>query len=137
MLVDTGPVVAAVNPRDVQHEVCRDLLDGREGELLVSPYVSPRSAGWFPPGSGQPPNLIDAVAGGELRQVDLTHTDLQRIAELLRRYADLHGGTGLSAADASIVAVAERLNIREIATLDVTDFTLVRPNHVPHFTPSP
>jgi predicted nucleic acid-binding protein len=47
------------------------------------------------------------------------------------------GGQCLSVADASVVAVAERLNIREIATLDGLDFSIVRPRHVEHFTVLP
>jgi predicted nucleic acid-binding protein len=79
-------------------------------------------------------NVIDAVAAGELRQVTIEDDELRRIGELLHQYGDLHGGQGLSLADASVVAVAEHRGVREIATLDVTDFSLVRPRHVPHFT---
>jgi|GEM_PF-942298 len=61
--------------------------------------------------------------------------ELRRIAELLHQYAELHGGQGLSLADASVIAVAEHRGIREIATLDVTDFSLVRPRHVPRHVP--
>jgi len=54
---------------------------------------------------------------------------------MLHQYAELHGGQGLSLADASVIAVAEHRGIREIATLDVTDFSLVRPRHVPRHVP--
>ncbi len=66
-------------------------------------------------------NVIDAVAAGDLQQVTVTDDELRRIAELLHQHADLHGGQGLSLADASAVAVAEHRGVREIATLDVTD----------------
>ncbi|MHB2022060.1 MAG: hypothetical protein ACYCO3_01820 [Mycobacteriales bacterium] len=36
--------------------------------------------------------------------------------------------------EASIVAVAERLNLTELATLNRRDFTVVRPRHVDAFT---
>lgn len=39
------------------------------------------------------------------------------------------GGT-----DASIVAIAERLGVTQIATLDRRHFGVVRPNHVDAFT---
>lgn len=35
--------------------------------------------------------------------------------------------------DASLVAIAERLGVTEIATLDRRDFTVVRPRHVGAF----
>jgi uncharacterized protein len=136
ILVDTGPIVAALNRNDARHQQCRELLGSRTGDLLVTPYVVAEVC-WMVAsrlGANAEANVIDTVAAGELQQVDLTAADLRRTAELLHRYADLHGGSGLSAADASVVAVAERLNVQEIATLDVTDFTLVRPAHIPHFT---
>jgi len=47
-------------------------------------------------------------------------------AELTRRYLDLP----LGATDASLIAIAERLGIDTIATLDRRHFTVVRPAHV-------
>ena len=136
ILVDTGPLVAAINRRDPAHQVCRKLLDSRADDLLVTPYVIAEVC-WMAAsriGATAEANVIEAVAAGELRQVTITDDELRRIAELLHQYADLHGGQGLSLADASVVAVAEHRGVREIATLDVTDFSLVRPRHVPHFT---
>ena len=52
-----------------------------------------------------------------------------RIRELVDRYRDLPlGGT-----DASIVAIAERLKARRLATVDRPHFTVVRPSHVEAF----
>ena len=52
-----------------------------------------------------------------------------RIAELVARYHDLPLGT----VDASVVALAERLRIEVIATLDRHHFTVVRPKHIRAF----
>ena len=79
-------------------------------------------------------NIIEAIAAGELKQAEINKADLRRINELLRQYANLHSGEGLSLADASIVAVAERLKLTDVATLDVTDFSIAHPNHIKHFT---
>jgi len=46
------------------------------------------------------------------------------------QYRDLPLGT----VDASVVATAERLNAREIATLDRRHFTVVRPADIDDFT---
>jgi len=40
----------------------------------------------------------------------------------------------LGAADASVIAIAERLKLTEVATLDHRHFTVVRPSHVNAFT---
>jgi predicted nucleic acid-binding protein len=49
---------------------------------------------------------------------------------LVTTYADLPLGT----TDATVIALAERLGVREIATLDRRHFTVVRPRHVPALT---
>ncbi|MDI3421937.1 PIN domain-containing protein [Streptomyces luteolus] len=48
----------------------------------------------------------------------------------LLKYADFP----LGSVDASVVAVAERLGLTEVATLDHRHFSAVRPSHVPAFT---
>ena len=54
--------------------------------------------------------------------------DWLRIADLLEQYADFPlGGT-----DASIIALAERLQADVVVTLDGRHFAAVRPRHVPY-----
>ena len=60
----------------------------------------------------------------------MTAADLGRMAELVGQYADL----GLGGIDASVVAIAERLGVVKIATLDRRHFSVVRPAHVDAFT---
>ena len=55
------------------------------------------------------------------------------MAELVRRYDDLPVGT----TDASVIGLAERLGVTELATLDRRHFTVVRPRHVSALTPLP
>ena len=52
---------------------------------------------------------------------------------LVGQYTDLP----LSAVDASVIAVAERLKVADIATLDHRDFRVVKPAHIPAFTLRP
>lgn len=66
---------------------------------------------------------------GALLPEPVAHQDWLRIAELVLRYQDLPFGT----VDASVVAVAERLGVREVMTLDRRHFSVVRPLHVPAF----
>jgi predicted nucleic acid-binding protein len=51
------------------------------------------------------------------------------MAELVARYRDLPLGT----VDASVVAVAERLDVTELATTDRRHFGVVRPAHADAF----
>lgn len=77
--------------------------------------------------------FIDSVgneSAHRFRPVNLTDVDLRGMSELVRQYADRRlGGT-----DASLVAVAERLGITTIATMNRRDFDNVRPRHAPAFT---
>ena len=67
--------------------------------------------------------FLRSVAVGSFDLVNLTADDLERTAQLVERY----GGLPLGAADASIVAVAERLGVRHVLTLDRRHFSIVRP----------
>jgi len=46
----------------------------------------------------------------------------------------MYSSLPLGAADASVIAVAERLKLTEVATLDRRHFTVVRPSHVDALT---
>jgi predicted nucleic acid-binding protein len=59
----------------------------------------------------------------------LDSEDLRRMADLMETYTDLRLGT----VDAAVTAIAERLDVRMIATIDHRDFSVVRPRHVSHF----
>ncbi|MEV7907981.1 type II toxin-antitoxin system VapC family toxin, partial [Streptomyces anulatus] len=74
--------------------------------------------------------FLRSLRSGVFHLVDLTDDDLDRIADLVERYSDLP----LGSADASVVAVAERLRITEVFTLDIRDFSVVRPKHTAAFT---
>jgi predicted nucleic acid-binding protein len=70
--------------------------------------------------------FLDALKNGDFQSVELTAADYGRMAELVRTYADLPLGT----TDASVIALAERLSLADVATLDRRHFTVVRPRHV-------
>jgi len=70
-------------------------------------------------------SFLRAAAAGELHVETLTSADYARMAELVVQYGDLP----LGAADASAIAVAERLKITRVATLDHRHFRLVAPKH--------
>lgn len=127
LLVDTGPLVAYVNRKDPDHEACTALFATRTDDLLVTPYVLTEACylvGKYV-GAEAEINLIEAAAAGDLVQAGILTTDLARIAELARRYRSFP----LGIADASVVAIAERLGIEEVATLDHRHFRAIRPRH--------
>jgi len=62
----------------------------------------------------------------EMTLAPLTIEDTDRMAELVESDASL----GLGGVDAAVIALAERLNVTTVATLDRRDFAVVRPRHV-------
>jgi predicted nucleic acid-binding protein len=80
---------------------------------------------WMPDANTAEAALYRSVADGELVVEQLSAADWKRIAELTLHYADQH----LGGVDASLIAVAERLKLTTIATLDRRQFGIVRPSH--------
>src|SRR5205823_10805398 len=81
LIVDTGPLVAYLNRNDPDHFRSATLLAARTDQLLVTPYVVAEACylvGKYV-GADAEINLIEAIAAGDLRQVDITSTDLARM----------------------------------------------------------
>jgi len=74
--------------------------------------------------------LLRSVVDGTVAVVGLELADYRRARQLVAQYANL----GLSFVDASIVAIAERLEETTIATLDRRHFSVVKPVHCEAFT---
>ena len=135
IVVDTGPIVAATFEDDDDHERCvKEFASLRRTArpLLVPSFVAGEVCYMLGKLGGPKAEaaFIRLLEAGWFRLVDLVEADLARIAVLVERYHDLP----LGAADASVVAVAERMRLTEVMTLDVRDFSVVRPVHVPAFT---
>ena len=131
VLVDTGPIVAAASKRDEHHASCLAALSAVREPPLITPLVVMEVC-YFLSTRATPAAeaaFLRSVAVGSFSLIALTPEDLERCAQLVERYADLP----LGAADASIVAVAERLGVRQVLTLDRTHFSIVRPRHVDAF----
>ena len=70
--------------------------------------------------------FLDDLLAGSYTAVAPSPRDLGRCRELEAEYADL----GLGIVDASVIALAERLDEPKVATLDHRHFGTVRPAHV-------
>ena len=131
IVCDTGPLVAAALSNDSDHEACVELftaLHAARRELLVPAtvvaevgYLLAREAG-----ARVESLFLRSLADGDFTPVDLSSADYTRMAGLVSAYESLPLGT----TDASVVAIAERLGLTDVATLDRRHFTVVRPHHV-------
>lgn len=96
--------------------------------MIITPYVLTEACNLVGKylGADAEVNLVEAVVAGDLVQSEITVADLTRIAELMRTCR----GFPLGLADASVLAVAERLDVAEVATLDRRHFPVLTPAHV-------
>ncbi|WP_324198227.1 type II toxin-antitoxin system VapC family toxin [Nocardia beijingensis] len=128
LLVDAGPLYAYVDADDANHTRCLDLLQHHRGPLVVPTLVITEAAYLIATrlGTEAEVRFLGDFAEG-LFEVEPVHpSDWLRIAQLTSKYRNLPLGT----ADASVIAAAERLGIRRVATLDHRHFSVVRPKHV-------
>ncbi len=118
ILVDTGPVVALFDPADADHQRCVDVLRTVEQPMATTVPVLTESFHLLQPASVGAQRLMDFLADDGLRVLFLDDEDLARAFQLMARYAD----APMDLADASLVVLAERLELQEIFTLDRSHF---------------
>lgn len=130
ILCDTGPLVAAANRSDARYHVCTELFTGLHlaGRRILVPGTVAAEVGYLlgtRAGARTEVSFLRSMAEGSFQPVDLQPADYARMAELVQTYADFPLGT----TDASVIALAERLGVTEVATLDHRHFQAVRPCH--------
>jgi predicted nucleic acid-binding protein len=124
-VVDTGPLYASLDRDDSDHQVCAAVLS-RPGLRLVIPVLVIAEVGYL--AATRLGAEVEATFTQSLGALDVDAPPPQewvRIAELIRQYADFP----LGVADASVVALAERLGTPHVITLDRRHFHAVRPRH--------
>jgi predicted nucleic acid-binding protein len=133
-LLDTGFLLAVIDADDNLHAACTIALEAESAPLLPD-VVLPELAYLILRELGYPAlaTLLRSVASGELVQVKATPHDLARAAEILEKYAD----NRVDFVDCAIFAMAERLNLSKILTVDRRHFTIFRPKHCDYFEIAP
>lgn len=132
LLCDTGVLLPAGNVKDHAHPACLRLLRQADGPLLVpSPVLG--EIGYLLQSRVRPQAkvaFLKSFGDDGFHIAELEDHDIQRTAELVETYIDLP----LGIVDAAVIAIAERLQLTEIATLDHRHFTaVVRPRHTSAF----
>jgi predicted nucleic acid-binding protein len=129
-IADTGFVVALANSTDIRHTEVRAVYIQQKQILLPQTvlvevaYLLGRDAGiriaisW-----------LEGLSASRFTLIPLVEQDIVRIAKILKQYED----SRVDFVDASVMAVAERLNITTVLTLDQRDFRMFRPQHCQSF----
>jgi predicted nucleic acid-binding protein len=132
LICDTGPLLAALDGADPDHARCASLLTNSTEDLVVPALVLAELDYWCGRRLSTDAWLIfmDDLIAGAYRVDPPSGVDLRRCRELQAMYADLR----LGVVDATVIALAERLDEPKVATLDQRHFRAVRPRHLPAFT---
>lgn len=129
LICDTGPLYAAMDIADQDHDACARLLETTSEQVLVpAPVVV--ELDWLAGQRLGPDAFLSFLADtqdGRIEVINVETQDYERIRELLDRYRDL----ALGFVDAAVLAIVERRDEPKLATLDHRHFTVVRPRHVP------
>ena len=128
-IVDAGPLYAAADSDDEDHDRCVEVLRRQDLQLMI-PTMVVAEATYFVGtrlGVSAEAAFLRGMASLELEAP--SQEDWQRIADLVERYGDFP----LGGADASVVALAERVGASVVVTLDHRHFAAVQPLHRPAF----
>ena len=116
ILTDTGPIVALIDTNEAQHEPCRLVLPRFKPPMVMpwpcyveAMYLLRRELGY--PGQKA---LWRLRSSGQLVLHESLPAETDRMEVLMDQYRDLP----MDLADASLVAAAEALGLRQVFTLD-------------------
>ncbi len=120
VLLDSGILYASYDRGDDWHSRAVAILKREKGQLIVPAPVIPEVDHLFGLRLGERARFefYRALAEGHYFVADLERERYGRVLELNRQFAAL----SLGFVDAAVVAIAEQLGVRRIATTDRRDF---------------
>ncbi len=130
-VVDTGPLFALADAGDYYHEPVKRYVSQHPDTWIVPAPVVTETAISILDRLGPQAELafLRSLSAKEMLVEDMTDRDLRRAIEILGQYHDAQFGM----VDAWTMAVAERLKIERVLTLDRRDFAIYRPRHCEAF----
>jgi uncharacterized protein len=130
-ILDTSFLVSLTNPAEVHHAACLRVAETLNESLILPQVILPETTYLIAKYQGSPVmrTFVKRLSSPAWQLEPSPAADLARASALLDQHADLD----LDFADACIVALAERLNVRRLLTLDRRHFAVVRPRHCSAF----
>jgi predicted nucleic acid-binding protein len=116
-LTDAGPLIALLNRKDERHTLCSTVVENLPAEPLLTTWPCFAEAMYLLGQAGgyrTQAALWALRSGARLVLHDLSLLEIERAAALMEKYSDVP----MDLADASLVAVAESLDLRRVFTLD-------------------
>jgi predicted nucleic acid-binding protein len=130
-IADTGFIVALIDRQDSYHQDVKAIYL-QQKEIIVPQSVLAEVAYLLGRAAGISAvvKFLRSLKTSRFELTALTEEDIARIGDVLEEYQD----SRIDFVDASVMAIAERLNLTIVLTLDRRDFSLYRPQHCPAFT---
>ena len=123
-LIDTGAILALLNPNDRRHERCVEAFESLRLPLGTTAAVLTELFYLL----GEHPRNVAAAWGlvrsGAITVLPITDEDLPELERLMKRYHD----RPMDFADATLVRLAQRESLSTICTIDHADFETYRAN---------
>jgi predicted nucleic acid-binding protein len=122
-LVDTGPIVAYLDSTDPHHATVSTAMDEFLGGGVTTPAVVTEAMHFAGRSANGPRAVAELVWASGMTVYDMCQPhDLKEAALLMDRYAD----TPMDFADATLVLLADLLEISDVLTLDRRGFSTYR-----------
>ena len=130
LLVDTGILYALADRSDAWHARVVAMVKTTREPLLAPVTILPEVAYLLAArlGTHAERAFVQSLVDGEIGVEGLRTADYARASDLLMQYRYI------GFVDATVVAVAERLKLRALATTDRRHFAQIQPVHVRAFT---
>lgn len=129
ILADTNAIIALLDSSDKHHKAIVNIVENNqilipatilpEVDYLVNKYLGERVARSF----------LEALIDGYFHYFSIELIDIDRAIKIMNNYQDIP----LGLVDSSLVALAERYQIKQILTLDRRHFNIVRPEGIDYF----
>jgi predicted nucleic acid-binding protein len=121
LLLDTGAFVALVDRSETRHADCVAVLEDWTGPVVTTEAVLTETLYLVGPSWEAQQVCLEFFLRGAFALIP-SAPDLRRIRELLQKYRDVP----MDFADATLVALGERLGTDQVFTLDRRGFTVYR-----------
>ena len=122
MLLDTGVFVALIDKSERNHERCVILLKEFKGKLFTTEAVITETIYLLGPSIKAQRTCIDFILKGGATLIPQSVGSLSRASTLMAKYEDIP----MDFADATLVSLAEELDVADILTLDRRGFGVYR-----------
>lgn len=121
ILIDTGPIVALLNRRDKHHQRVLAFTKSYNGGFITTWSVITEATHLLRQSIQAQLNLLEWIRRGGIEIFHIEKYDIERMIAITEKYSDVP----MDLADCSLIIAAEKLDIREIISID-SDYDIYR-----------